>query len=337
MRSFLAKNWFLLALAAGVALALAAPGWVRPAAAWLWPSLIVALSLFLTSWAMEGRRLWLAVRRPWAALWAVAVGYGALPPLAWLLGLLSTTPDLALGLLLIASVPCTLSSAVIWTRLAGGDDAQALLGVLLLTGTGWLFTPLWLTLAAAGPVALPLAEVMGNLLLVLVAPVVLGQLSRRLPGVAQGVARRKHLNGVAVRLLVLAVILKAVADLPDRTAGLSLLALVWTALLCLAAHLAGVVLALGGGRLLGLGREGAIAAAFAGSQKTLPVALFLFEAYFRSAYPLAVVPLVLYHVGQLVVDTFLADRLARRTPADVRAGTGSPRRNREEERLRESK
>ena len=33
---------------------------------------------------LEGRRLWRAVARPAAALWALAVSYGALPLLAWL-------------------------------------------------------------------------------------------------------------------------------------------------------------------------------------------------------------------------------------------------------------
>jgi predicted Na+-dependent transporter len=47
-------------------------------------------------------------------------------------------------------------------------------------------------------------------------------------------------------------------------------------------------------------------------QKTLPVALLLFETYFREVYPLAVVPLVFYRVGQLIVNTFIAEELARR-------------------------
>ena len=45
-----------------------------------------------------------------------------LPLLACLLGPLLPLPDLGVGLLLCASVPCTLSSAVLWTRLAGGND-----------------------------------------------------------------------------------------------------------------------------------------------------------------------------------------------------------------------
>ena len=54
--------------------------------------------------------------------------------------------------------------------------------------------------------------------------------------------------------------------------------------------------------------------AFACSQKTLPVALLLFESYFKQEYPLAVLPLVFYHVGQLAVDTVIADHLRERQP-----------------------
>ena len=42
--------------------------------------------------------------------------------------------------------------------------------------------------------------------------------------------------------------------------------------------------------------------------------------YFQ-AYPLAVVPLVAYHFGQLIVDTFVADALAR-PAAPVARGQG---------------
>jgi sodium/bile acid cotransporter 7 len=314
MLRYICRNWFLLLLTACIALAWTLPVLVRPLTSWIPPQLVVALSLFLTSWALESRRLWQALRRPWAALWALAVGYVALPLFAVLLGPLCPHPDLAFGLLLMASVPCTLSSAVVWTRLAGGDDALALLSVLLMTGSAWLFTPLCLTLAAGSSVELPLGAMMLGLVLTLVLPVGLGQLSRRLPSVAAAVDRRRTLNGVLVRLLVLAVILKAAVDLPQHTAALSLWGLLWLIVLCLILHLAGVALALEGGRLLRVERAGRIAAAFAGSQKTLPVALYLFETYYRTAYPLAAAALLLYHVGQLVIDTFLADVLLRRTP-----------------------
>src|SRR5262249_22045875 len=84
------------------------------------------------------------------------------------------------------------------------------------------------------------------------------------------------------------------------------------AALCVAVHLAAFSTGLWGARGLRLTRPNQIAVALSGSQKTLPVALILFDAYFR-AYPLAVVPLAFFHLGQLVVDTFLAEWFAART------------------------
>ncbi len=310
MRDFLARRWFLLLLAGGVALACARPDWLRPAS-WLPLRGVVALSLFLMACSLEGRRLWLALWRPAPAAWALAVSYGALPGLALLLGPLLPSPDLALGLLVIASVPCTLSSAVLWTRLAGGNEALALLITVATTAVGWLATPFWLTLATgvrAGPDA---REMMGALAVVLVVPVALAQLVRLLPGVPRFVDRQRRLTGVLVRLLVAAVVLRGVVDATGHVAGLTAGALFLTGGACLGAHLAGVGLGLWGGRALGLARADCIAAAFAGSQKTLPVGLFLIGTYYREEHPLAVVPLLLYHVGQLVLDTFVAEALVR--------------------------
>jgi sodium/bile acid cotransporter 7 len=316
MRVFLGKHWFLLLLVVSLLFSWTFPEVTRPFLAPLPPQVVVALSLFLTSVALEGRHLYEAVRRPWAALWALLVSYAAAPFLAWLLVRLCAPADLGFGLVLMASVPCTLSSAVLWTRLAGGDEATALLAVLLSTGFSWLFTSLSLTLATASSIALPQSMMLG-LLLVLVVPVAVGQASRQIPGLSATVKRHRMLHGVMVRLLILAIILKAALDLPRHVAQLHPLDLLRIAALCLAVHLGAFGVALWGGQVVGLSRGGRIAAAFAGSQKTLPVALYLFETYYRQSYPLAVVPLVLYHVGQLVIDTFLADLLARRPRPEV--------------------
>src|SRR5947209_4544073 len=95
------------------------------------PRLIVATSLFLAAWGLESRSLYETLLRPWPGLWALVISYGLLPAAAWLIGPLLGRDDFRIGLLVIASVPCTLASAVIWTRLSGGSEATALLIVLL--------------------------------------------------------------------------------------------------------------------------------------------------------------------------------------------------------------
>jgi sodium/bile acid cotransporter 7 len=118
--------------------------------------------------------------------------------------------------------------------------------------------------------------------------------------------------------LILLMLLKAAADvgsrLRDESLAVSAGGLLATALLCLLTHLLGLAGGFWSSRALGFDRASQIAVAFSCSQKTLPVAVFLFDAYFRE-YPLAVVPMLCYHVGQLVVDTFIADGLAHRAPA----------------------
>jgi sodium/bile acid cotransporter 7 len=312
MRAFLVRRWFLLVLAAGLLAACTHPGWLRPATNRLPLRLVVALSLFLMAWTLEGRRLWQAAARPAPAVFSLAVSAVAVPGLAWLVGGLFSLPDLRLGLLLIAAVPCTLSSAVLWTRLAGGNEALALLITMLTNGLGWLVAPAWLLLATGTLASPDVPGMMGRLVAVLVLPAALGQTVRLAQPVARAVTRYRTLNGVVIRLLVASVLIKAAVDAVDHAASIPLRLLLLAGLAGVAVHLTGWGLGYFGGQALGFARADSTAVAFAGSQKTLPLALYLFATYYVSDYPLAVAPPLLYHVGQLVIGSFIADGLARR-------------------------
>jgi sodium/bile acid cotransporter 7 len=263
--------------------------------------------------SLDSHSLFRALSRPLPAVWAALISYSVVPVLGWLGGQLLPDPQLRIGLMIITSVPCTLASAALWTRMSGGNDAVALLTILMTTATSWFATTGWLLFITGAQVALNPLEMMGEMVLVLVVPVVLGQALRSIPRLALISVRFKETIGVASRLLILVVLVKALVSLreklddPDTALGAGLLT---TGVICLAVHL----LALGCGwwssARLGFDRSSGIAVSFSCSQKTLPVALFLLEAYFPSA-PLAVVPLVFYHGGQLIADTLIADRFAR--------------------------
>jgi sodium/bile acid cotransporter 7 len=319
MAAFLVKRWFLLLVAAGVFVA------------WLWPQALgwtdyaqprplMALALFLTAWTLESRSLYNSLLLPWPALLAVVISYGLLPALGWLTGSLLPT-DFRIGLMICASVPCTLASAVLWTRMAGGSEATALLTTFLTTGLSWGATTAWLTYTTGTQTVIDSGHMMADLALVLVVPVGVGQLARATP-LRWAADRFRKALGVVSRLLILVIMLRAAlavsTQLGERAASVGTWTLLATAALCVGNHLAALFGGIWSSGWLGFDRPSRIAVGFAGSQKTLPVSLWLFEMYFAN-YPLAVVPMLFYHAGQLIVDTFIADQWAAQQSPGVAA------------------
>ncbi len=197
--------------------------------------------------------------------------------------------------------------------MAGGNEATALWVTLLTTGTSWLATTAWLAWGAGAQVAMETAALMRCLLLVLVLPVALGQLIRTISPLRRFALRQKTRLGFVSKILILGIILKAAVDVFDKlNSGIATVntgEMVRVAAIGLAIHLAGLSIGFWSCRAWRFDRPNQIAVAFACSQKSLPVALFLYESYFQG-YPLAVIPLAFYHVGQLIVDTFIAERMA---------------------------
>ena len=313
MKEFCRKRWFLLLLVGSIALAAWMPRSLQPVVGMLEPKVIVSVALFLMAWCLESRDLRNALLHPWPALWGVAISYGLLPALAWMAGFLLQVADFRIGLLMIASVPCTLASAVLWTRMAQGNEATALLVTLLTTGTSWLATTGWLMVGAGRQVDFDVGSLMWGLFLVLVFPVGAGQLFQTITPLGQFARRHKTGLGVVSQILVLSIIFKAAVEMFDKlesgTVSVATLSIVAVASACLAIHLLGLTFGFWSSRALRFDRPNQIAVAIACSQKSLPVALFLYQTYSED-YPLAVIPLAIYHVGQLIVDTIIAERLA---------------------------
>ena len=67
-------------------------------------------------------------------------------------------------------------------------------------------------------------------------------------------------------------------------------------------------------RLMRLDRASTSAFTIHTSQKTLTVSYVVWAGSFGAQYPLALIPGIVYHLTQMVVDTFVAERFKRRSP-----------------------
>jgi sodium/bile acid cotransporter 7 len=272
-------------------------------------SAIVMGVMFLMALTLPTGQIFHAVRSPGGTLWAIAINLGLLPPLAWLVSR-PLTNDLADGVVIAATVPSTLASAAIWTRRAGGNDAIALMVTLGTNLACFVVTPAWLwLLTGRSEGEQDFWGLVVRLAGWVVLPIFLGQTLRQVRSISRWADRRKRGIGVVSQLGILSIVLVGAVHCGHRLADFSgqrgvfagQVAAVLVAVLAI--HLIGWALGRWGGTWWGLSREDALAAAFAGSQKTLMVGLAIAIGYGG----LAVLPMMAFHASQLFADTLLAD------------------------------
>ncbi len=281
-----------------------------------WRAELVVAVMFLMSLTLPAERLRRAAGNLRGLGASFSIGYVLQPVACGLVAL--ALPESALGaragLVVLGALPCTLASATVWTRLAGGDDALALTYTVLSNLLAVALVPAYLLLFLGSALPVPVSELLLALTRIVLLPVAAGQLVRVL---ARGgrVDRTKPAISVVARGLVLLIVLVATSQVaPEMRAQPGTVA----ALCVGAAALHGVALAAASGlsRALGAPRDERIAVMFAGGQKTLFIGVFLAGEYFPEQ-PLALLPVTAYHVLQLVMDTLVATRLARAGRQDV--------------------
>lgn len=306
MLRFIRQSWFLvvlcLALGVGVTwgdrLALgmeAAP-----------KELIIALVMVSISLATDFRAL-MAGRGNWTAVGlAVLINTALAPPLGWLFGL-ALAPSLAQGLVLAMAVPCTIASAIVWTRRGGGNDVATAMVTLITSFACFLVLPFWTGLLLGKIADVPPLALALRLIACVAAPMLVGQLVRLSPAVAAWANGAKAGLGVFSQCGVLLIaflggvkagqVLYSSNQLPRPFDWVALVAVV------IALHLLLLVIGWLLARGAGLARPEQLTVLIGGSQKTFAVGagvVLLFG-------PMAIFPLVAYHFTQLVVDTLLVD------------------------------
>lgn len=226
---------------------------------------------------------------------------------------------LALGLLYVCLLPSTVQSSVAMVSMARGNVAGAICGATVSNLLGMLVTPLlvlWLMSdVAAGPTGAATVGFgrIGNVLLTLLLPFVVGQVVQRWVG--GWVRAHRPLTLAVDRGTILLVVLGAVASATAAGTWAGLTAWTIVSLVGVCAVVLAVVLAATwwGGRALGLSRADRVALLHCGSTKSLatglPMAAVLLPAAVLGG---VVVPVVVFHQLELTVCSVLARRQALR-------------------------
>lgn len=285
---------------------------------------LTATILFLMSVTLDSRRLFVAAKAPLPVVIAGTTNQLVIPLICLPVLLLPWSDDIAVGLLIAASVPCTMAAASVWTRKAGGNDAVSLLVTLLTNGFCFLVAPFWLWVGrrwfqivdTSG--GLQFSDLVMRLVLTALLPAVLGQLLRTHSGIRQAVDRHKSAGSTVAQCIILLLVFVSAyrggQQFSDGEFSENLrhteFALAW--LWCIAMHMIAMLIAWKAALRLKVSEADARACVISGSQKTLPIGIVLSDA---SGMPFSILPILMFHASQLFIDTAIAARLKARPDA----------------------
>ena len=222
--------------------------------------------------------------------------------------------DMYLGILFLTLVPSTVQSSVAFTSIAKGNVAGAIVSASASNLVGVIITPLlvMLLMGTGGGVHID-TSVFGEIALLLLAPFLLGQLTRRWVGkIAQSKATKVVDRG-SIAMVVYSAFSKGVVD--GIWSSISLWDLAF--LVVFAAIFVAFMLWLTrrASQKMGFNRADTIAIEFCGSKKSLATGLPMASVIFASggaSLGLLILPLMIYHQVQLMMCSWLAARYAQR-------------------------
>lgn len=223
--------------------------------------------------------------------------------------------ELWLGFFYIAALPSTVSSSVAMTHIARGNVPAAVFNASLSSLLGVFLTPAWMSwyMSLSG-IRMPLLPVILKVTLLVLLPIVVGQIARRRLGA--WARRNAFWVKLADRTTILAIVYNSFCD--SVAAGVwkdnDILLVAEIAIAAVSLFL--IVYAITGVICTALGFDVAdrIACQFCGSKKSLATGAPLAKVVFGStpALGLIIAPIMVFHFLQLVIVGILAARFARR-------------------------
>jgi sodium/bile acid cotransporter 7 len=247
------------------------------------------------------------------ALWC----FGAMAIAGWGMSKLAAEvlpATVALGFLYLGTLPSTVQSATAYCSLAGGNVASSVVAAALLNILGvFISAPLFSLMAGSAAAGID-TDGLVKVATILLLPFVIGQLAQH--RAADWVRDNRVLATWMDRTCIAIAVYVAFSGAVEEGVWTTIAPLAWVALVLLVGGL--IAFAFGGAWLLGgalnLARGDRIAMLFSGGQKSIamgaPLAAILFPPVMAG---ILLLPLLSYHLLQLVISAPIAARLARHT------------------------
>jgi solute carrier family 10 (sodium/bile acid cotransporter), member 7 len=326
MQAFLYKNGIVLSILAALALAALFPG-PGSTGGWLVPEITTKIAVMII-FLLQGFSL------PSEALlrsilnWKLHAGIQLLifvffpliftPFLLLAEGVL--TPDIFMGLIFLIILPTTVASAIAYTVAANGDAPTALFNTALSNILAVFIVPAWclFMLGSGGFQRPPLLPILATISLLILLPFFVGQVLR--PWLKQFADRHKALfrrcNNGLIAFVIYAAFSQSVTDSIWSDHSLALLAEAFAAVFVILIVAKLLIWKLSG--KVRISHEQRIAVFYVSSQKSLatgvPLATSIFAAVSEIHLGLLLLPLIVYHVSQLLVGSIIMPGLAQANP-----------------------
>jgi sodium/bile acid cotransporter 7 len=225
--------------------------------------------------------------------------------------------NFVLGISYLGALPSTVSAAVVLVSISGGNVAAAIFNASISSLLGVVMTPFWMGIAG-GDVAgeLDLWASIVDLSIKVVLPVILGLVMHRylFPKIKPYLSRLKYLDQTVILSIVFTTFSESFSQrLFASFSWLSLggLALVMLFILLLVVGILFLLV-----RALSFSKEDQIAAIFCGSTKSLVHGVAIGKVLFPNAaiFGLVLLPVMLYHLQQLILGSLLARHYEKNKP-----------------------
>lgn len=300
---------FLIGLALSVVVGFSGHAWLAPwTTAPLLKPIIVVIVMSMMAAPVPLELFVKTVSRPWPGILASLICFLLIPLMGWLTKALLNA-DLAGGLIVACCVPSTLASSAVITRKAGGDDTVPIFVTILTNLTCVVVTPMWLVLLMGGEARISVAELIYELAVLVVLPIVTMQLLRwRSQRFCTWAKQAKGALSAACQFGILLMVMLGSVQMgsrwhdPSNSSNGTFFDVFSLVILGLVIHLTALGLGVWFARLTKIPPAQAIGVGFAGSQKTLMIGINL-----AIDYGVSILPMISYHVSQLLVDAFIAD------------------------------